>query len=133
MGRTLFCGLSIHSWGFPQGSAVKNPPVMQETEAGDAGSVSGLGRSPGDGNGSPLAYPCLENSMDRRAWQSTAHGITESDTTERARRIHSYIRKHSIVKGDWAKSSLAKLFRLTLYRNSQPHHTGPGFSVSHEF
>ena len=53
---------------------------MQDTEAGDAGSVSGLGRPPGDGNGSPLPYPCLENSMDRGAWQTTAHGITKSQT-----------------------------------------------------
>ena len=36
--------------------------------AGDLGSIPGLGRSPGEGNGNPLQYSCLENSMDRRAW-----------------------------------------------------------------
>ena len=51
--------------------------------ARDQGSIPGLGRSPGEGNGNPLQYSCLENSMDGRAWQATVHGVTkESDTTE---------------------------------------------------
>ena len=58
--------------GFPGGSAAKNPPAY----TGDMGSVPGLGRSPGDGNGNPLQYSCLENSMDRGAWQATVHGVT---------------------------------------------------------
>ena len=60
---------------------VKNLP----TNAGgtrDVCSIPGLGRSPGVGNGNPLQYSCLENSMDRRAWRTTVHGVTESDTTE---------------------------------------------------
>ena len=56
---------------FPGGSAVKNPPA----NAGDAGSIPGLGTSPGEGNGNPLQYSCLENSMNRGAWQ--AHGVTK--------------------------------------------------------
>ena len=48
------------------------------------GSIPGLGRSPGGGNGNPLQYSCLENSIDRRAWQATVLGvIKDSDTTER--------------------------------------------------
>ena len=47
---------------------------------GDLGSVLGLGRSPGEGNGNPLQYSCLKNSMDRGAWQATVHGITKSQT-----------------------------------------------------
>ena len=47
------------------------------------GSISGSGRSPGERNGNPLQYSCLENSMDRGAWQATVHGVTELDMTER--------------------------------------------------
>ena len=49
----------------------------------DPGSIPGSGRSPGGGNGNPLQYSCLENPMDRGAWQATVHGVTkESDATE---------------------------------------------------
>ena len=48
--------------------------------AGDAGSIPGSGRSPGEGNGNPLQYFCLENSTVRGAWCATDHGITESWT-----------------------------------------------------
>ena len=55
---------------------VKNPPA----NAGDAGLIHGSGRSPGEGNGYPLQYSCLENPMDRRAWQVTVHRVTKSQT-----------------------------------------------------
>ena len=50
--------------------------------AGDPGSIPGSGRSPGEGNGNPLQYSCLENSKDRGAWRATVHGVAELDTTE---------------------------------------------------
>ena len=53
--------------GFPSDSGVKNPPASAG-DAGDMGSIPGSGRSPGGGNGNPLQYFCLENSMDREAW-----------------------------------------------------------------
>ena len=55
---------------------VKNPPA----NAGDAGSIPGLGRSPGGENDNPLQYSCLENPMDRGAWKAAVHGVSESDT-----------------------------------------------------
>ena len=51
-------------------------------QAGDKGSISGLGRSPGGGNGNSLQYPCLENPRDREAWWVTVHGVTELDVSE---------------------------------------------------
>ena len=62
---------------------VKNPPANAGDER-DMGSIPGLGRYPGIGNGHPLRCSCLENSMQRASWQSTVHwGHKESDTTER--------------------------------------------------
>ena len=59
--------------GFPGGSLGKNLP-------GDVGSIPGLGRSPGEGNGNPLQYSCLENPMDRGAWKATVLGFAKSLT-----------------------------------------------------
>ena len=49
-------------------------------DTGDVGLIPGSGRSPGVGNGNPLQYSCLENSMDRKTWWSTVHGVTKSQT-----------------------------------------------------
>ena len=60
--------------GFPGGSVVSNPPA----NVGGPGSISGLGRSPGEGNGNLLQCSCLENPMDRGAWWDTVHGVAKS-------------------------------------------------------
>ena len=59
---------------FPRGSDGKESAYNE----GDLGSIPGLGRSPGEGNGHPPQCPCLENSMDRGAWWATVFGITKS-------------------------------------------------------
>ena len=71
--------------GFPCGSDGKESAC----NIGDSGSIPGLERSPGEGNGNTLQYSCLENSMDRGSWQATVHGVTESDTTEWLTLSHS--------------------------------------------
>ena len=65
--------------GFPGGRVVKNSPD-NAGDGGDVGSVSGSGRYLGGGNGKSLQYSCLENSMDREAWQTTVHGVAKSWT-----------------------------------------------------
>jgi len=60
--------------GFPGGSDNKESAC----NVGDLGSVSGLGKSSGKGTGNPLQYSCLENPMDRGAWQATVHGVAKS-------------------------------------------------------
>ena len=61
---------------FPGGSLGKESAC----NVGDPGSILGLGRSPGEGNGNPLQNSCLENSMNRRAWWAPVHGVTKSQT-----------------------------------------------------
>ena len=63
---------------FPGGLEGKAPTC----NAGDPGSIPETGRSPGEGNGTPLQYSCLENPMDGGAWEAAVHGVAESDTIE---------------------------------------------------
>jgi len=66
----------INIYSFPGGSAVKNLPAMQETQFWAQSQED----SPGEGNGYPFQYSCLENSIDREAWQATVHGVSKSQT-----------------------------------------------------
>ena len=59
--------------GFPDGSDGQESAC----NTGNLRLIPGLGRSPGEGNGNPLQYPCLENPMDRGTWQATAHGVAK--------------------------------------------------------
>ena len=74
--------------GFPGDvSGIKNPPA-NTGDIRDAGSIPGLGRSPGGGHGNPLQYSCLENPM---AWQGIVHGVTKSQTQPKWLSMHIYI------------------------------------------
>ena len=66
----------MHILVFPGGSDGKESAYNVR----DLGSIPRLGRSPGEGNGNPLQYSCLENSMDRGSWQATIHGVAKSQT-----------------------------------------------------
>ena len=71
----LFYSSVMVKWA-PQVEVVNN----LSANAGDVGSIPGSGRSPGEGNGNPLLYSCLENPMDKGAWQGTVHGVAKSQT-----------------------------------------------------
>ena len=67
---------NLKNMGFPGGSDYKESVC----NARDEGSILGLGRSPGEGNGTPLQYSCPENPKDRGAWRATDHGVAKSET-----------------------------------------------------
>ena len=83
----LRCG--HNGLGFPGGSDGKE----SAHNAGDLGLISGSGRFPGEGNGNPLQYSCLENSVDRGAWRATVHGVTKSQT--RLSNLHTHTNTHT--------------------------------------
>ena len=71
---------------------VKNLPA-DAGDTRDAGSIPGLGGSPGGGHGNPLQYSCLENPMDRGAWWATVHEVSESEVTE-CMHVHAHTCTH---------------------------------------
>ena len=81
-------GKATHSsiLGLPGGSDSKEFACY----VGGLSSIPGLGRSPGEGNGYPLQYSCMENPVDRGAWWATVHGVTESDTTGQVTHTHTH-------------------------------------------
>ena len=69
-------------WGFPGSTVVKNPPA-NAGDTGEVGSIPGMGRSPGEGNGNPLQCSCFENPRDGGAWRAAVYGgCIALDTTE---------------------------------------------------
>ena len=82
--------------GFPGGSEVK----ASACSAGDPGLIPGLGRSPGEGNGNPLQYSCLENPTDGGAWQVAVHGVAKSRT-----RLSDFTSLHFLAQQEVPRSS----------------------------
>ena len=105
--------------GFPGGSDDK----ASACNAGDPGLIPGLGRSPGEGNGNPLQYSCLENSMDGGAWQDLVHGVFQPRVLEWV--CHFLLQRIFPTQG----SNLGLLHcRQTLYHLS---HQGRCYSMTH--
>ena len=77
--QTVFVYMHVCMGGVPGGSVVEKSPA-NAGDTGDTGSIPGLGRSPGEGNGNPLRYSCLENPVDRGAWWATVHEGPKSQT-----------------------------------------------------
>ena len=97
LGATRITQTWTSPWASGMKLVVKNPP----TNAGDlrdTGSVPGLGRFPGGGNGNPLQYPCLNNPMDRETWWVTVHRVTKSRTRLRQFSTHEQLLKLENVK-----------------------------------
>ena len=72
----MYINKDFNVMGFPCGSDGKESACNKK----DPGLIPGLGRSPREGNGNPLQYSCLENSIDREAWQATGYGVEKSQT-----------------------------------------------------
>jgi len=83
--RKTFCNR-----GFPNGLVVKNLPANAGA-SGDEGLIPGSGGSPGEGNGSPFQYSCLQNPMDRGAWRAVVHRVTKTRTRLKQFSTHTHI------------------------------------------
>ena len=96
--------------GFPTGAVVKNPPSTAG-DARDVGSVPGLGRSPGGGNGNPHQFSCLENSMDRGGWWATVHGVAKSQKQLITHtHTHTHIYTHTKLRSRYKAIKIMKLY-----------------------
>ena len=111
---------------------------IRSCNAGDPGLIHGLGRSPGEGNGNPLQYSCLENPMDREAWQATVHGVTRVGhdlvTKPPPPVLSKCILDHYLIRHctNRQNSSLLQIplrAKWSLHASSQDHPTWP-YSVS---
>ena len=110
--------------GFPGGSVVKNRPA----NAGDVGSIPGLGRAPGEGNGNPLQYSCLRNPMDWGDWRIESMGLQSRTQLSNWARIHTRWIQFQ-TKSYWHKSfSLFFLTVLVFYLLALKHFVSWPFS-----
>ena len=89
-----------------------------EGDIGDVGSIPGSGRSPGEGNGNPLQYSCLENPTDRGAWRATGHGVAKGGT--------QLSPAHSTAAVGLGMAGLGDNTDTKAFSNSQPRTSGWG-------
>ena len=94
--QRIFCW-SLLRTGFPGGCGVKNL-LTNAGDTGDSGSIPGSERFSGEGNGNPLQYACLENSMDRGAWQVTDHRVEKSPTQAHTHTSHHPLRTEGLSR-----------------------------------
>ena len=108
---------------------LKNLPT-NVGDARDAGSIPGLGRFPGEGHGNPLQSSCLENSMDRGAWQATVLGVAKSRTQQ-----STYAHTRNKAEGQGVQSRLSRCIVLTRLVNTWGlgESVTPGTDVSQPF
>ena len=99
----------LYLTGFPGGAMVKNPPA-NAGDATDIGSTPGWGLSPGEGNGKPIQYSCLENSMDRGAWQAIGSQRVRYDWAGMHIHIHIHIYIYIYTYICWLKLKLESRF-----------------------
>ena len=85
---------------------VKNPPASAG-DTRDVGSIPGLGRSPGEGNGNPLQYSFLENSMDRGVWRATIHRVAKSQT-----QLNDGVHTHTHTHTGLSQGQYDKVFKI---------------------
>ena len=100
--------------GFPGGSVVKNLPA-NAGDARDVCSIPGWGRFPGEGNGTPLQYSCLENSMNRGAWRATVHGVTKSQTGLNTQHYMEKVSSWELWDPDW------RLWNWSVWSKTEGH------------
>ena len=98
--------LVIFHKGFPGGAEVKTSAC----NVGDLGSIPGWGRSPGEGNGNPLQYSCLENPMEGGAWWATVHRVAKSQT--RLRHTHTHTHTQGLYKFFFIFFSIISYYKI---------------------
>ena len=117
--------------GFPGGSDGKESACS----AGDLGLIPGFGRSPGEGNGNPLQYSCLENPMDGGAWQATVHRVTKGQTWLSDFTLYAHLNnlRHILKYWYFFLETPELCMYIHLFILHSVYHTNSSYNVRYEF